>query len=280
MWVLATFVCLYTWVWVPASYRRLSSLCYWGFYVVFTRGQFWPSGIVVACVCVRVCVCQSWACPHDNSQRVQARITKFGTKVQKTLVRVPIVLGVDRSWPSRSNLNWKSNFTSFWVCPPHNSSAVQARITNIGPKMHLSTVKIPMNFELDWFWSSPSFSVLKPIFLPIYLRSFCIIFSETHRFLILVRPSLATNRISLGFWPNISFVVNYRGAFRSIVAIAIDLLISEDRYFLWITAVPLPRRCLQSWQHSVSCMRGVTLALSGPPNLRPESDHRYLILDL
>ena len=25
-------------------------------------------------------------------------------------------------------------------------------------------------------------------------------------------------------------------------------------------------------------MRGVTLALSGPPNLRPESDHRYLIL--
>ena len=134
------------------------------------------------CVCVRVCVCQSWACPHDNSQLVQARITKFGTKVQKTLVRVPIVLGVDRSWPSRSNLNWKSNFTSFWVCLPHNSSAVQARITNIGPKMHLSTVKIPMNFGLDWNWSSPSFSVLKPIFLPIYLRSFCIMFSETHRF--------------------------------------------------------------------------------------------------
>ena len=24
---------------------------------VFTRGQFWPSGIVVACVCVSVCVC-------------------------------------------------------------------------------------------------------------------------------------------------------------------------------------------------------------------------------
>ena len=25
-------------------------------------------------------------------------------------------------------------------------------------------------------------------------------------------------------------------------------------------------------------MRAVTLALTGPPNLRPESDHRYLIL--
>ena len=93
-----------------------------------------------------------------------------------------------------------------------------------------------------------------------------------------MRPSLATDRISLGFWLNIRFVVDYRGAVRSIVAIAIDLLTSEDRYFLWITAVPLSWRCLQSRQHSGSRMRDFTLALSGPPNLRPESDHRYLIL--
>ena len=138
----------------------------------FTRGQFWPSGIVVACVCVsvcscvRVCVYQSRACLHDNSPRFQARITKFGTEVQKTFVKVPIDFGDDGPWPSRSNLTWKSNFTSFWACPPHNSSAVQARITKCGPKMHLSTVKIPINFGLDWFWSSPSFSILKPIFLP------------------------------------------------------------------------------------------------------------------
>ena len=67
-----------------------------------------------------------------------------------------------------------------------------------------------------------------------------------------MRPSLATDRISLGFWLNISFVVNHRGAFRSIIAFAIDLLTSEDRYFLWITAVPLPRRCLQSWQSRIA----------------------------
>ena len=63
----------------------------------FTGGQFWPSGIVVACVCmcvhVFVCVCHSLACPRDNSGPVQARITKFGPKMQKTLVKVPIVLG-------------------------------------------------------------------------------------------------------------------------------------------------------------------------------------------
>ena len=49
------------------------------------------------CLCVRVsvCVCQSWACPHDNSPLVQAIITKFGAQVQKTLVRTPIVFGGD-----------------------------------------------------------------------------------------------------------------------------------------------------------------------------------------
>ena len=61
-----------------------------------TRGQFWHSGIVIVCVCVcvfvclSVClsVCQSRACPHDNLGPVQARITKFGLKMQKTLVKV------------------------------------------------------------------------------------------------------------------------------------------------------------------------------------------------
>ena len=78
--------------------------------VIFTRGQFWPSGIVVACVCVCVCVCvcpyvcQSLACPRDNSGPVQTRIAKFGPKMQKTLVKVPIVLGGNWPWPSRSNL--------------------------------------------------------------------------------------------------------------------------------------------------------------------------------
>ena len=43
------------------------------------------------CVCPCVCVCQSLACPHDNLGPVQARIAKFGPKMQKTLV--PIVFG-------------------------------------------------------------------------------------------------------------------------------------------------------------------------------------------
>ena len=95
--------------------------------ILFTRGQFWPSGIVVACVClsvcVSVCVCvrQPRACPRHKSRRVQARTTKFGQKVQNNLVKVPIVLGGDWPWPSRSNLTWKAKFTPFWACPRHNS---------------------------------------------------------------------------------------------------------------------------------------------------------------
>ena len=74
------------------------------------------------CPCVCVCVYQSLACPHDNSSAVHARITKFET--QNTLVKMPIVFGGDRPWPSRSNLTWKSKFTSFWACPHDNFSLV------------------------------------------------------------------------------------------------------------------------------------------------------------
>ena len=134
----------------------------------FTRGQFWPSGIVVACVCVCVCVCvclsvclsvcQSLACPGDNSGPVQARIAKFGPKMQKTLVKVPIVLGGNWPWPSRSNLTSKSEFTQFWACPDHNSLPIQARITKFGPEVENSLVKVPI--VLGGSWPRPSRSNL------------------------------------------------------------------------------------------------------------------------
>ena len=104
---------------------------------VFTRCQFWPSGVVIylrLCVYVYLSVCQSHECPRNNSGPVQARITKFGPKMQKTLVRVPVILWTDRPWPSRSNLTSKSKFTPLWACPHHNSTTIQARITKFVPK--------------------------------------------------------------------------------------------------------------------------------------------------
>ena len=58
-------------------------------------------------LCVRQSVCQSLACPRDNSGPVEAIITKFGPKVQNTLVKASIVLGANRLWPSRSNSTLK-----------------------------------------------------------------------------------------------------------------------------------------------------------------------------
>ena len=110
------------------------------------------------CVCVCLSVCQSLACPRDNSGPVQARIAKFGPKMQKTLVKVPIVLGSNWPWPSRSNLTSKSEFTQFWACPDHNSLPIQARITKFGPEVEKSLVKVPI--VLGGNWSRPSRSNL------------------------------------------------------------------------------------------------------------------------
>ena len=71
-------------------------------YVVLKRYQFSTETTFGGyCHClhlsVHVCVCprvrQPWACLRDNLWLIQARITKFGPEVQKTLVKISIVLG-------------------------------------------------------------------------------------------------------------------------------------------------------------------------------------------
>ena len=131
-------------------------------------------GYFVACACVCVClsvsvclsvclsVCQSLACLCVYSGPIQARIAKCGPKIQKTLVKVPIVLWTDWPWSSRSNLTWKSKFIPFWACPCHNSPPIELTISKFGTKMHLSTVQIPTNCGLDWNWSSNQFLISNP----------------------------------------------------------------------------------------------------------------------
>ena len=131
-----------------------------GMQFIITRGQFWPSGIVVACVClsvcVSVCVCvrQPRACPRHKSSRVQARTTKFGQKVQNNLFKVPIVLGGNWPWPSRSDFTWKAKFTPFWVCPHHNSPHIQASTTKFRQEMQTNLLMVPIVLGGDWSWPS------------------------------------------------------------------------------------------------------------------------------
>ena len=75
-----------------------------------------PASVCVS-VCLSVClsVRQSLACPRDNSGPVQAKITKFGPKMQKTLFKVLIVLLTDRPGSSRSNSTWNPHLPHFEI---------------------------------------------------------------------------------------------------------------------------------------------------------------------
>ena len=106
------------------------------------------------CVSLRPSVCQSLSCPRDNSGPVQARITKFGSKMQKTLVKVPFVLVGNWPWPSRSNLTWKSEFTPFWACPHHNSNSVSTRCpyTDLGSRGYFGVYRRSCLLLLFFTW--------------------------------------------------------------------------------------------------------------------------------
>ena len=49
-----------------------------------------------------------WVCPCNNSSPVQARATKLGPEVLNTLVKNPVVLGVDGAWHVKFNFFSKS----------------------------------------------------------------------------------------------------------------------------------------------------------------------------
>ena len=122
---------------------------------IWIFGNFYPRPVLASGYC-------RWPCPSISPSvrpsPVQARITKFGPKMQNTLVKVPIVLGGNQPWPSRSNLRSKSKFTPFWACPHHNSSPIQDRITKFGPEVQNTLVKIPI--VLGGNWPRPSRSNL------------------------------------------------------------------------------------------------------------------------
>ena len=79
---------------------------------VFTEGQLGSPNIYFGCdcMCVSVCACvcvsvyQPQACPRHCYSLVQARITKFGPYMQRTLAKFRYALGND--WPSTSRWIW------------------------------------------------------------------------------------------------------------------------------------------------------------------------------
>ena len=118
------------------------------------------------CRCLCVCVCVRVSVNHEFVCAITHLKFKLGSpnldqRCKKTLVKSPIVLWDDWSWPSRSNWTPNSKFTPFWACACHNSPPIEVTISKFGTKMHLSTVQIPTNFGLDWNWSSIQFLCLR-----------------------------------------------------------------------------------------------------------------------
>ena len=173
------------------------------------------------CRCLRLsCGHQSRACPRDNWWLVPARITKFELDMQNILVKIPIVLGVDWPWSSRSNFTWKSKFTLFWACPHDTRHKLKLGFPNFDQKCILVLLRSLLILGLIGLDLQFHFQFWNPFFYQIYLCCFCkylvwpsVMYLVKHHW----RP------ISFhGYWLYISFAVNHRWTFRSIIDIAID----------------------------------------------------------
>ena len=145
---------------------KSSSVC------IFTRGQFQPSGIVIACIClcVRLSVFASvyhpivWPC--ENSSTVQDGTTKFKQIIQNTFVKVPIDFEADWLWSLRSNVTLNSYITSFWACSHYNSPGIRG-YPNLDQKCIVALSGsllilgfIDLDLEFDFLFQNPFSSKL------------------------------------------------------------------------------------------------------------------------
>ena len=159
--------------------------------VVFTRGLFWPSGIVVACVCpfVRPAVSLS---VHSSVTKFVRAITHYPFKLESPNLdhrcKIPWLRSLlFWSWLTLT-LTFKVTIypsLSLWVCSRHKSPRIVVRISTFGPKMHLSHVNVPIDFRIDWASSSGSFLISNLLFS----SKLCVSYSFASVCIYLVRPS-------------------------------------------------------------------------------------------
>ena len=127
-----------TWKWYPYLWTCFQNCAFPGCLLYIMWYPYYFSFLCPGCMVIAVCVCV----------RVCVRARNPGQAHAKT----PHLFNLETS-----------------------NSDINAKISTFGPEMYLSTVKILIDFQLDWLWSSISFSILKP-YLP-YL--FGLTFSET-----------------------------------------------------------------------------------------------------
>ena len=116
----------------------------WGNLVTtFTQRQFWPLGIVIACICLSICVCRHQS--YHNLSPFQSRITRFEPEVQNTLVWWVIDLYL------KAKFNLKVNIYPILNCPCDDSPPVEFGISKFGPKCILALLRSLLILGLiDW----------------------------------------------------------------------------------------------------------------------------------
>ena len=128
-----------------------------------------------ACVCVSVCVRVS--VNHELVRAIIHQPFKLGSpnldqRYKRPWLRPLSFCGViDGDLEGQIELESQNlPHLDLWVCPGDKSIPNKARLSKFRPKMHLSTVKVPIDFGIDWSWSSVSFLTSNLL----YSTKFCV----------------------------------------------------------------------------------------------------------
>ena len=118
----------------------------------FTRGQYWPPGIVVAWVRPSVSPSVTKFVLAITHHRFKLGSPNFDHRCKRPGLRSLLFWGVIDYDLQGQMLTSKSKFTPFWACPHDNSSPVQGRTTKFGPEVLNTLVKITVVMGVDWAW--------------------------------------------------------------------------------------------------------------------------------
>ena len=117
------------------------------------------------CRCLRLCVCV-YVCVSVNHQFVRTttchplklQSPNLDHKCKTPSLRYCFWGSLTLTFKVKFNLKVKIYpILGLWVCPGDKSIPNEMRPSKFRPKMHLSTVKVPIDFGIDWSWSWFSF---------------------------------------------------------------------------------------------------------------------------
>ena len=150
---------------------------------VFTRGQFWPSGIVIGCVCGSVCQCV--CVNHGLVRTITHWLFKLGSPNFDQRCKTPwfrsllFLEMIDLDLQGQIQLERQILPNYELVCTiTHQPFKLES--PNLDRKCISALSRSLSILDLIGFALHFHFQSWSLFFYQIYLRHFCIIFSETH----------------------------------------------------------------------------------------------------